>query len=183
MKTILIIKITLIYLSGLYSSTPTSNQWAFSQVQSASGLPMKVVRTIKRRDFDVRLNNLNSWQQKFFRVKAWVNRQKTQGIKLAFAPPLLADGRRYIAGLAERCKPLNGVALVYANDFNQDGADRKFAVQCVAAHELGHLALGMSHDNSLPASLMHEAACHPNMIRGDIGFSENSKQQIRRCVR
>jgi hypothetical protein len=179
MKTIII---TLIYLTGLYASTPTSNHWAFSQVQNASGLPVKVVRTIKRRDFSVRLNNLNSWQQKFFRVKAWVARRKYTGIKLVYAPPLLNDKTLYFAGMGDVCRPLDGTAMVYGAEKNQDGASRLYNVQVVAAHEVGHNC-GAKHDDSLPVTIMHSFAAHEGYIHERMGFSENSKQQIRRCVK
>lgn len=189
MKAILI---TLIYLTGTFSIGFDRNGIPYAQncywaekVQAATGVPVKFVRTIKRRDFESKLNTLSSWQQKFYRVKAWVSRRKFQGVKLVYAPPLIEGRIRYFAGIADRCKPFDGTAMVYANDYNQDGASRIYNVQVAAAHEVGHAVLGASHDDTIypdGASIMHSQAAAPGYIHPFMKYSEKTKKEMRKCL-
>ena len=184
--------ITLIYLSGLYSigfdfngAFKAQDCYWQEKIQEVTGLPVRVVRTIKRKDFDTKLINLQSWQQKFFRVKAWVARRKYQGIKLVYAPPLLNDKTIYFAGMGDVCKPLDGTAMVYGAEKNQDGVSRLYNIQVTAAHELGHVALGARHDDTIypdGASIMHSLAAHPEFIHPRMRYSEKSKAEMRKCL-
>lgn len=180
--------ITLIYLSGQYSIGfdfngvfKAQNCYWQEKVQEATGIPVRVVRVIKRRDFDTKLNNLQSWQQKFFRVKAWVARRKYLGIKLVYAPPILNAKTIYFAGMGDVCRPLDGTAMVYGAEQNQDGVSRLYNIQVTATHEVGH-NLGAKHDDSLPVTMMHSYAAHAGYIHERMSFSEVSRQQMRKCM-
>ena len=190
LKTILV---TAIYLTGAFSSgfnsqgmPIASNSYWQQRVGEASGRNMVIAKTIKRKDFAPALNNLEDWKfRKFTRVKAWILRQKTTGIRLVYLPPLVdSKGIRYLAGIAELCRPKDGVALVWANDTNQAGENRVFTTQLIAAHEIGH-AVGAWHDSTMylnGASIMHPYAAAPEFIRPDMEFSNRSKSEIRFCL-
>lgn len=179
---------TIFYLSGNFAQNVTvindHNSYWMREVETATELKTKIYRTIRRSDFAPELNTLAGWQhKKASRVKAFIQRHGTKGLKLVYLPPIIErDGMRYIAGLADLCKPRTGTALVWSQDANQNGDDRRFSSQVVAAHEVGHV-LGARHDNELQqgkASIMNSYAS--GLAHSSITFSRHSQVEMKGCL-
>ena len=128
--------------------------------------------------------------------KNWLLKQKDKplrrGMNLVIVPPFRNKmGEYWLAGLSQfRCSMKSPsdwdipLAVVTAEETNQNGVDRFGHSVFAIAHELGHL-LSATHDSSdNPPTTMHPGILYFIQALGmDAHFSARSIKQINRCVR
>lgn len=186
--------ITVFYLSGAFSVGFDANgiskiqpcTW-YAPVQKATGVKVKIDKFYRRRHFAPELQRLEDWTKLSYRTFAWMQRQKARGIRIAFLPPLVDPlGNRYMAGLANVCKPHNGLAVVNVQETRSNGTDGIYPSTIIATHELAHVAMGATHDDTMypyGASIMHSAAGHYAAKQRNMKFSPKSIAQGKACLK
>ncbi len=179
--------ITVFYLSGAFApgfdaqgiSKIQPCAW-YEPIQKATGVKVRIHKFIKRKHFAPELQRLEDWTKLSYRTFAWMSRQKAKGIRMAFLPPLVDPlGNRYMAGLAQLCKPLNGLAVVNAQEVRSNGSDGIYPSTVIATHELGHL-VGAEHLDT-EFNVMHSQAAFYSSTQ-KLGIAQKSINQMKRCL-
>lgn len=182
------ILITVFYLSGINSvgfdaqgiSKIQPCQW-YEPVQKATGVKVRIDKFYRRRHFAPELQRLEDWHKLSYRTFAWMQRQKAKGIRIAFLPPLVDPlGTRYMAGMAQLCRPLNGLAVVNVQETRSNGLDAIYPSTVVATHELAHV-VGAEHLDDVP-NIMHSSAIS-YAVQGKLELLKKSKQQMKNCLK
>ena len=143
------------------------------------GIPIKVTRFRSiNNPYKQYYNNVNNKLGLLLLWRNWSKKHRLPNqMRLFITPP----NENYVYGQAfSVCNPV-GMAYTAAQPYNQEtGVDRHIQSKVAALHEVGHM-LGASHDESLPATLMHPNA---NAYVKDTwqGLSETSINEIRKCL-
>jgi hypothetical protein len=101
----------------------------------------------------------------------------------AILPPIQHEGELWMAGQAYLSCSKFGRKIGTSNAMiaNALGEPRYNHSVIAMAHEVGHM-LGAKHDNSLPATIMHEAALrYVNVWQNNLPLSQTSLNEIKQC--
>jgi hypothetical protein len=191
---IILIKLTIILVTGPFGLTKDQARDAYQEVKSRLitevGIELKLKKLSKRADIYKQFSTLNSKLQRYLAWKVYltsIGRLKSKElVHLIFPPMPHYDGKRYIAGYASSIctfKKFRTMSLSNAQMTNQDGAARFQHSTLAMLHEISHI-IGATHQDWTP-NVMHSAAMAylpTGSSHWALPMLPVSVQQIRKCL-
>jgi len=154
---------------------------ALAVIEEQTGVRVKLGRIYKTdqafpyfQGFQMRGYRFATYQKLMLNNRSW----NPDRAHLIVDRPLLENGIRYIAGLANTCRVQGGFGIVQTQSFNSFGVDRGVQSAIAVAHEVGHL-IGADHHEGI--TIMNEAASGINPL--PTGFDRESIEEIARCLK
>lgn len=185
-----IIILSIYLIAGPYglSKDQAASVYAATRAVYASelGIDLRLRRLRNKTDLFPGLYTLASQYDHYYAWKAWLISKgrlpsKAKRIFYVMVPPMREGSIRYIGGLSEICHKshLTSISLGSGEQYNQDGAYRMGHTSVIMQHEVGH-QLCATHDDSLPATIMHSNALpYVPALPQILHFSDKSKAEIR----